>query len=256
MIGHYSIGNPHRLTYEINHSQHIEIGRRIAVDIDSTEVSKGEFKVDSLYFLSPPHLYDEIDSSLVDESLEYDVLLGSHSYYLYKEYPYYWCWNVRHTRKQYYVRNDSTIERVVIDNPQQDSSHSIYALFPMGTHGPFISDMFCLKLDKTKPDYYMGEYLVLPEIGNYAFQLREKDTAMYGANFPVFNYKIRKGNHYTPDKILPEVFLYLNFCPQIGILSYHYVKQNIYINLTHIDNIPLKEYINTKGCITPFCDIK
>jgi hypothetical protein len=126
----------------------------------------------------------------------------------------------------------------------------------MSLHGPFISDMFCLKLDKTKPDYYMGEYLVLPEIGNYAFQLQQKDTLAYGANFPVFHYKIRKGNHYNADKILPKVFLYLTFCPQIGILSFNYVQADFKATLTHIDNIPLKEFIQTKGCITPFCDIR
>ncbi len=118
---------------------------------------------------------------------------------------------------------------------------------------------FPIKSHKTDLDINKSSYMVKNDnIEEYKITFMEIDTSTFSRNYPIFHYKI--GGYYQFKfenyKVYSDEFLYLAFCPQIGILSYRFPQAGVTIDLESINGMPVSHYVNSNRCITPFCGIK
>ena len=126
--------------------------------------------------------------------------------------------------------------------------------------------LFAFKEDKFSDNYNYktyevnrsGYYSVSDWYNRSPLTLIKVDTTQFSADFPVFHYQIGGWYYYEERnyKVYSPTFLYLSFCPQIGIISYDYPQEKVKVRLESIDGFPPEYYVKNHICITPFAEIK
>lgn len=111
-------------------------------------------------------------------------------------------------------------------------------------------DMFILKIgSKYFQDYYITHHIV-HEIQDKTRMINIDSTNYY----KIFTYEI--SSYYYLEKVDEKVYLYVRFCPQLGIISYNFCQNGFKMELEYIDNYPIDYYMKNNICVTPFCDIE
>ncbi|MFN0202950.1 MAG: hypothetical protein ACKVTZ_15610, partial [Bacteroidia bacterium] len=151
---------------------------------------------------------------------------------------------------RYELEND-TIRTRYIDSTRLSQELAIYSSYARMDR----FTLFHLKNNKEDSTYSTLKYETLY---NYLLSLEKVGNLEGNPAYKTFTYSVTHvsltANYLSKEEQKP--YLYLTFCPQFGIVEYHYLKPNIHIRLITIDGKPLQEYVKKGLCITPFCEIK
>lgn len=154
-----------------------------------------------------------------------------------------------HLHNRIFLQNG--VQPIVLhgDNSFQKNEIAFYNWY--GDIGKGQGDVFIIKQNGNYfYDYYLTHHII-QEIQDKVRMLNidstYKDYRMY--NFEISDYKYLK-------KIDEIPYLYLKFCPKMGVVLYDFLILHIKIELQYIDDIPIDYYIKNNICLTPFCEIE
>lgn len=150
----------------------------------------------------------------------------------------------RHNFRRVIIEN-GTLKAEDITSNGCEKEQAIYTFGPHHRTG----DLFYLKTAKNDPNYYWEKYVIYPfypEEARFIMQL-DKINYLHETSYKTFHYNI-----YT---YLGVPYLYISFCPKIGVTSYKY-SNGLKIELELMNGLPLEYYLKNNICITPFCEIE
>lgn len=112
-----------------------------------------------------------------------------------------------------------------------------------------LGDLFRFSYDSVSNKFENKSYAYnILNYNNLSCMSLDSVTYEWGKEMPLFHYGVKNKEGIQ--------YLTVGFCPQIGIIYFHYPKNNVKIELKYINNLVLKCYITNNICLTPFCNIR
>ncbi|MBX7243197.1 MAG: hypothetical protein K1X92_15740 [Bacteroidia bacterium] len=135
-----------------------------------------------------------------------------------------------------------------LDSLSLISEKSLYRDRGYGNTGD-LGDLFRFSYDSVSNKFENKSYAYnILNYNNLSCMSLDSVTYEWGKEMPLFHYGVKNKEGIQ--------YLTVGFCPQIGIIYFHYPKNNVKIELKYINNLVLKCYITNNICLTPFCNIR